>query len=1021
MPDPTDSTPVDVETDPKRDAAPERPELSFDPGEIAPCWASPYPDADLDDKEEKALKSLCDTIGNVDVAARRCEVEEAWQSRLYDRGFQYLLPRRNGGWVIPFATSYTWPGGRRERSVLDGNETNIYATYGEIISAALTRDIPGVRWFPQSPSSDADITAADAASRYAKVFARSNDLLDFQHQLAYYMRTDGRVLIVTDHIVDAQQFGRCDPEAPSPVVPETESQSPEPFLYLIRHGETEMNRDGKMRGQTDVPLDTKGEREMDRAGDWLKDKGIKAIISSPVERALSSAQLIAEKLGVPLEVDDRLASVDVGSLAGEESDEEVEEAFEHRDEPIAGGESPDEFASRVQAAVMDALSNPNKPCALLVHDSVISQVFKMFQGEAVPPGSNTEPGWIAALTPNEDGTFKPGVVYPVNPPETSVGEQRGRPCGQEVVRCYGKLEHKVPFNAPSGKIEDCLWAQLSLEYDVSAGKSMFPEKADKIKAGGSVAGENELDRIARINANLALEANYVTGDSMVRDVTIQRTWMRPGYFMNVDDMETRRSLFEKFPDGVLCIQVSDTFVKARNENMDDHLTLLHAFPGSGMNRMALCSKLLSVQKRVNNWIDLLDQYFIRCIAQRYMAEGPFNVQAMRNAPQPVGGITPFQLDQIPPNRSLTDAIFLEPTPTHQPSMPDFIKFFLNELPQMISHALPSLFGAIANTDMSGVAMSIQRDQALGCLGTPWHSIQMATSRYFRQAVQLAARCRPAYGQNAVEGSVDGKAVRVELGELKGNVLAYPESDANFPESWVQKQSRWMTMLQDAANPFMAKLMGAVQNRMAALEAIALEGVKDPDADSWEKQMGEFEILLKSGPVPNPALVQPQQMLAEATERIQGLQRMGNPANPQDIQALGQLQKQVDAIPPFISSVPIKDTDNHEVEAECCLEKINCPEGRKFGSGTPDEQKSFENLTLHYQEHKAKVEPKPTMVGLPKGVSLNLKDAPPDAMANALKDTGLETSGQDVVQTREFNAELRKTSRVGGGPVPGAVQ
>ena len=41
---------------------------------------------------------------------------------------------------------------------------------------------------------------------------------------------------------------------------------------------------------------------------------------------------------------------------------------------------------------------------------------------------------------------------------------------------------------------------------------MFPDKADKIKPGSAGAGENELDRIARINVALALEASYVTGD-----------------------------------------------------------------------------------------------------------------------------------------------------------------------------------------------------------------------------------------------------------------------------------------------------------------------------------------------------------------------------------------------------------------------------------------------------------------------------------------------------------------------------
>ena len=1022
MADKSNDQDVDLETDPSKDSEQSRPELDYDPGELAPCWASPFPDAELTEAEERVLKTLCDEIGNVDVAARRFEVSQAWEARLFDRGYQFLWPRRGGGWIyIPLATNY---GYGSAGAALYGNETNIYAEYGEIISAALTRDIPGVRFDPQNPSSDADLTAKDAATNYARVFSRTNDLLDLHHQLAYYLRTDGRALIVTDHILDAQQFGRCEADAPDPVVPETEETGPEPFLYAIRHGETDLNKDDKQRGRSEVSINDKGTRQIERAAEWLKDKGLKLIVSSPVERALSSAQILADKLGIPLEVDDRLASLDVGDLAGTDSEastEDMQDAFEeHPDQPIAGGESPEEFQNRVQAAVMDWLSSPEKPVGIVVHDSVISQIFKLFQGDDVPPSSTTEPGWVAAVSPNPDGTFKPAVVFPYTPPETSVGEQRGAPRGQEVAKVYGKLEHKLPFNAPSGKLPDCAWAQVSGEYDVSFVKAMFTDKADKIKAGGAVAGENELDRIARINATLALEANYVTGDSMVRDCTVQRTWIRPAYFMSVENVEIRRSFFEKFPDGALVIQAGNEFIKARNECMDDHLTLIHAFPGSGMNRIALCSKLLSVQKRLNNWIELLDMYFVKCVPMRYMPSGIFDVNAIATQGNTPGGFTPYLPDLLPPNKSLRDLIVMEEFPTPNPLMGDFIKWFTTDLPQMLSHALPSLFGAAANTD-TATGIMVQRDQALGSLGSPWHSIQMGTASYFRQAVQLAARCRT----EAVEGlDTAGTKVRVELADLKGNILAYPESDANFPETSIQKRSRWEQLMQDASNPLMQKLMTSIHNRMLALEeGVQLPGLKDPDAAGYEKQMGEFEILLKSGPVPNPEFLQAQAAIQESTQQINDQQSVGSPASPQQIAAIQQMEQQVQSIPPQVSSVPIRDTDNHAAEAEACLEKINSPEGRKLADGTAQDRLAFENLSLHYNEHEAKIEKPQQLHDLPKGISANLKDMPPDAAANLLTDAGLETKGPDVVQNREFGAELRKSTKVGGGPVPGtgAVQ
>ena len=110
----------------------------FDPGELAPFWASPHEPAQLSDDAEKQLRALCDLVGNKDVAARRWEVEQAWEARLYDHGYQYLLPRKGGGWVMPpFATNYNRAGSQKNGQKWYGYETNIYSSYGEIISAAL--------------------------------------------------------------------------------------------------------------------------------------------------------------------------------------------------------------------------------------------------------------------------------------------------------------------------------------------------------------------------------------------------------------------------------------------------------------------------------------------------------------------------------------------------------------------------------------------------------------------------------------------------------------------------------------------------------------------------------------------------------------------------------------------------------------------------------------------------------------------------------------------------------------------
>ena len=994
------------------DSEPKMPQ--FDPGELAPFWASPHEPAQLSDDAEKQLRALCDLVGNKDVAARRWEVEQAWEARLYDHGYQYLLPRKGGGWVMPpFATNYNRAGSQKNGQKWYGYETNIYSSYGEIISAALTRDIPAVRFEPQNPTSDSDITCARAATKYARLFARANDLLDLQHQLVYYLRNDGRALVVVDHVLDAQRFGRQDLQ--EPVIPEDASaESEHPAIWLVRHGETDANAEGKSRGRLEVPLDERGERQADRAAAWLKQKHVARIVSSPVERSLDTARTVAAATGAPLEMDDRLASLNIGDMAGEDGQEtqgQVEEYEQEPDRPMPGGESFSEFKGRVEDVLTELLQSatPDAPVAIVTHDSVITEIFRLLMGDEIPVGGQVPPGGVAAVETNPDGSWTAHTAFPAIAPEPTRSMTRGVPRGREVAEVYGKLEHKVPINAMT--LSDCPFVQVSKEYDFAYVKGMFPDKADKIKPGSAGAGENELDRIARINVALALEASYVTGDSMVRDCTVQRTWFRPSMFMEVADMGVRAELLNEFPDGCLVVIAGEALIFARQESLDDHCTLIQAFPGSGMNRPSLCSKLLSVQKRVNNWIDLQNDYFICCVPQRWFNVALGDPNQIKEQTSVPGAMIPYDASGLQ-NQAATGIppIWVEPAPQQNPAMPDMIQQFINPLAQLVSGALPSLFGAPSNTDASsGVAVGIQRDQALGRLGTPWHAMQVGTASYFAQAVRLAARMRT----EPICGMDGDTAVRLEISELKGQVLAFPESGANFPESWVQKQSRYQMLLTEAANPMVAQFLSATPlNMRTAVRMAGIEELEMPQADAWEKQVGEIEMLMRQAPVPNPAQQQAMAQAQQGTAALVAKEQQGGMVAPEEGQAAVQAMQAAQAMPPMVSSIPVDaDCDDHATEMQTCLWWLNSPAGRAMKSGSPEERAGWLNVKLHMLAHKADVKP-PQPPMKPVTVTANFKDLPPEAAAALLNEYKLPGAPQSVAQDRVAKEALRHPKELG---------
>ena len=70
------------------------------------------------------------------------------------------------------------------------------------------------------------------------------------------------------------------------------------LLYLVRHGETDWNRDRRIQGSTDIPLNDTGRSQATAIGKLLAQRQWDAVVTSPLSRAVETAQLIAAQIGV---------------------------------------------------------------------------------------------------------------------------------------------------------------------------------------------------------------------------------------------------------------------------------------------------------------------------------------------------------------------------------------------------------------------------------------------------------------------------------------------------------------------------------------------------------------------------------------------------------------------------------------------------------------------------------------------------------------------------------------------------
>ncbi len=92
------------------------------------------------------------------------------------------------------------------------------------------------------------------------------------------------------------------------------------MLYLLRHGQTEWNRDRRLQGQGNSDLTELGWQQAGLMADLLAREIPEPqkfrLVSSPLQRARETAEVVAGKLGLPIELDPRLAEVALGEWEG---------------------------------------------------------------------------------------------------------------------------------------------------------------------------------------------------------------------------------------------------------------------------------------------------------------------------------------------------------------------------------------------------------------------------------------------------------------------------------------------------------------------------------------------------------------------------------------------------------------------------------------------------------------------------------------------------------------------------------
>ena len=162
------------------------------------------------------------------------------------------------------------------------------------------------------------------------------------------------------------------------------------LLLLIRHGETEWNRDARIQGHTNITLSAQGHGQARAVAAALADTDIQAIYASDLLRALETAQSIAQAHGLPVHTDAGLRERAFGAFEGSSFAQlqaihpEACERWRKRDPSFAapGGERLDDFYARVTTTVLRIAANHAGQTVVIVsHGGVLDCLHRCATGQ----------------------------------------------------------------------------------------------------------------------------------------------------------------------------------------------------------------------------------------------------------------------------------------------------------------------------------------------------------------------------------------------------------------------------------------------------------------------------------------------------------------------------------------------------------------------------------------------------------------------------------------------------------------
>ena len=169
-------------------------------------------------------------------------------------------------------------------------------------------------------------------------------------------------------------------------------------LLLVRHGETDWNAERRFQGHADPSLNDVGRNQAQEVADALVGERVDAVYTSDLARARETAEIIAERLGIPVIAVEELREIDVGEWQGltwpeiEERYPEGVRAWHESGHGWQAGETYDELGERILAVLRRiAAEHAGERVLVVGHGGTVRAVRAHLEGRSVAESRRDSP------------------------------------------------------------------------------------------------------------------------------------------------------------------------------------------------------------------------------------------------------------------------------------------------------------------------------------------------------------------------------------------------------------------------------------------------------------------------------------------------------------------------------------------------------------------------------------------------------------------------------------------------------